>query len=201
MLKLTFPPGQSTGWHRHTIPVFAYVMKGNLTVEFENGKTLQFPENSSFSEVIGTYHSGSNRGDTDLVLLAVYLGEKGKKLSEPMEHHASPHFLNGTWIPVQEEIGGTTLPKEAFGNQKLVIADSTYTLTAESVDRGVVTYGDGKMDIYGNDGVNTGKHFMAIYSFENEKLTVCYNLAGDRYPESFATAGKPTYFLCTFRKE
>ncbi len=83
MLKLTIPPGQSTGWHKHEFPVFAYVMKGILTVEFEDGKTRTFPENSSFSEVININHNGSNQGKKDLVLLAIYLGEKGKKLSIP----------------------------------------------------------------------------------------------------------------------
>ena len=30
VLKITFKPGQSTGWHKHDFPVFAYVMKGEL---------------------------------------------------------------------------------------------------------------------------------------------------------------------------
>ena len=81
MLKITLAPGKSTGWHEHNIPVFAYVLKGTLTVELENNKTLQFSENSSFAEVIHTVHRGINYGKGDLVLLAVYLGEKGKALS------------------------------------------------------------------------------------------------------------------------
>jgi quercetin dioxygenase-like cupin family protein len=81
MLKITIPPGKSTGWHEHNIPVFAYVLKGTLTVEFENQKTLKFSENSSFSEVIDTVHRGINREQGDLVLFAIYLGIKGKPLS------------------------------------------------------------------------------------------------------------------------
>ena len=57
------------------------------------------------------------------------------------------------------------------------------------------------MDIYGKEGVNTGKHFTAIYQFENGKLTVCYNLSGDSYPETFETKGKPMFFLSVFNKE
>lgn len=85
MLKITIPPGKTTGWHEHDFPVFAYVLKGTLTVEFENGKTLKFNENSSFSEVVHTGHMGINRESTDLVLLAFYLGEKGKALSKKKE--------------------------------------------------------------------------------------------------------------------
>jgi hypothetical protein len=49
--------------------------------------------------------------------------------------------------------------------------------------------------------VNTGKHFTAIYKYENEELTICYNLAGDSYPQSFDSKGKPMYFLAVFKKQ
>jgi quercetin dioxygenase-like cupin family protein len=81
MLKITIPSGKTTGWHEHTIPVFAYVLKGTLTVEFEGNRVVQFKENSSFAEVIHTQHRGINKESGDLVLLAIYLGEKGKPLS------------------------------------------------------------------------------------------------------------------------
>ncbi len=81
MLKITIPPGKTTGWHEHNIPVFAYVLKGTLTVELDGNKVLKFSENSSFSEVIHTAHRGINKESGDLVLLAIYLGEKGKPLS------------------------------------------------------------------------------------------------------------------------
>jgi uncharacterized protein (TIGR03067 family) len=109
--------------------------------------------------------------------------------------------LNGTWIPVKQEMGGKSLPKAAFESQKLIISDSNYTVIAESVDKGVVKYKDDKMDIYGKDGVNAGKHFTAIYKYENEELTVCYNLAGDSYPQVFETKAKTLLFLSVFKKE
>lgn len=79
--KVTIPPGESTGWHKHDIPVFAYVVKGTLTVEMENKKAMHFPENSSFSEVLNTFHNGRNDGKEEVVLLAFYLGGVGKELS------------------------------------------------------------------------------------------------------------------------
>ena len=57
------------------------------------------------------------------------------------------------------------------------------------------------MDIYGKDGVNAGRHFMAIYKIENGELSVCYNLAGNGYPEAFETTSKPMLFLSVFKKE
>jgi uncharacterized protein (TIGR03067 family) len=109
--------------------------------------------------------------------------------------------LNGAWVPIKQEMGGKLLPKADFENQKLIISDSTYTFTAEGVDKGVLKYGDGKMDIYGKEGVNTGKHFTAIYKYENEELTICYNLLGDSYPEAFETKSKPLLFISVFKKE
>ncbi len=114
---------------------------------------------------------------------------------------AKLNFLNATWVPIKQEIGGTSLPKAVFETQKLIISDSNYTFIAESIDKGVVKYMVDKMDIYGQQGVNAGKHFTAIYKFENEQLSICYNLAGDSYPQTFETKGKPMYFLSIFKKE
>jgi uncharacterized protein (TIGR03067 family) len=109
--------------------------------------------------------------------------------------------LNGTWAPVQQEMGGNAIPKAGFEKQRLIIKDSTYQFSAESVDKGIVQYNGDKMDIYGKEGVNTGKHFTAIYKYENGQLTICYNLKGDSYPEAFETKGHPLFFLCVFQKE
>src|ERR1700749_575288 len=79
-----------------------------------------------------------------------------KKANDPT------YALNGSWVPVKEEIAGNALPSASFKTQKLVMLDSNYTFTAESVDKGVAKYADGKMDIYGKEGVNAGKHFMCI---------------------------------------
>ncbi len=108
--------------------------------------------------------------------------------------------LNGIWIPVKQEIGGKELPKAIYETQKLVISDSNYTVVAESVDKGIVHYNGDKMDIYGKDGINKGKHFTAIYKIENGELTVCYNLLGTIYPTSFDTKGKPMHFMSVFKK-
>lgn len=108
--------------------------------------------------------------------------------------------LNGTWLPVTQEMGGKPLPKAFFENQQLIISDSNYTVVAESIDKGVVKYSNDKMDIYGKEGVNAGKHFTAIYKCENGQLTVCYNLSVSGYPEAFETKTNPMYFLSVFKK-
>jgi len=108
--------------------------------------------------------------------------------------------LNGTWLPTAQEFGGTVLPKGSFETQQLIINDSTYIFSAESLDKGTLSYQDGKMDIYGKEGVNTGKHFSALYKLENDELTICYNLSGNGYPEVFSTKGKPMFFLSVYKR-
>ena len=121
--------------------------------------------------------------------------------SSTIDVTAQTNKLNGSWVPVKREINGNELPPTTFEKQKLIINDTAYTFIAESVDKGIISYKDGKMDIYGKDGVNAGRHITTIYKFENDQLVICYNLAGDKYPESYETKGKPTYFLATFKKE
>lgn len=76
MYKITLPAGKETGWHKHDVPVFAYVVKGTITVEIEGGKKFTYTPNSTIAEVINTMHNGSNLGKEDVVLIATYIGEK-----------------------------------------------------------------------------------------------------------------------------
>lgn len=132
--------------------------------------------------------------------------KKGKESKQlfPMKRLKSSTMttnkFDGTWMPIEQEIGGNPLPAVAFKDQKLIISDSTYTVIADNVDKGIVKYTGNKMDIYSEEGVNKGKHFTAIYKYENELLTICYNLQGDSYPETFDTKGKPLFFLSVFKK-
>lgn len=113
----------------------------------------------------------------------------------------SRNRFEGTWIPISQELGGQALPAGMLEKQRLILSDSNYTFIAESVDKGVVKYEADKMDIYGREGVNKGKHFTAIYKIENEQLTICYNLTGDSYPTAFETKSKPGLFLSVFKRE
>lgn len=81
VLKITIPPGHSTGWHTHEFPLVAYIQSGTLTVEFENNRSMSFSANSAFAETINTLHNGTNKGTENVVLLAFFMGVEGKPLS------------------------------------------------------------------------------------------------------------------------
>lgn len=85
ILKITMEPGKTTGWHKHEIPVFAYVLEGEITVEIDSNKTTVYGPGSAIAETRNVYHRGINYGKVNVVLLAFYMGEKNKKLSIPKE--------------------------------------------------------------------------------------------------------------------
>ena len=80
-LKVILPPGTETGWHKHTVPGFAYILKGTLTIETESGKNFDFKKGGSFAEVINLDHNGINNGKDTIELIAYFVGEKDKPIT------------------------------------------------------------------------------------------------------------------------
>ncbi len=76
-LLVTIPPGGSTGWHKHPVPVYAYVMEGALTVELKDGRTFLFKQGEAILEVINTLHNGYNPGSVPTTLVVFYTGAVG----------------------------------------------------------------------------------------------------------------------------
>ncbi len=48
---VTLPPGARTGWHRHPVPLFGYMLEGELTVAYEGaGERIYRPGLGVFLE-------------------------------------------------------------------------------------------------------------------------------------------------------
>ena len=69
--------GAETGWHKHQVPVYAYVISGRLSVEIEGGKQLSFAAGEAIIEVVNTLHNGKNMGNEPVKLAVFYLGSAG----------------------------------------------------------------------------------------------------------------------------
>lgn len=76
-MTVDLAPGAETGWHKHPVPVVAYVVSGNLSVELEDGKELSFAAGEAIIEVINTLHNGKNKGIEPVKLAVFYLGAEG----------------------------------------------------------------------------------------------------------------------------
>ena len=77
VMKVEIKPGAETGWHSHPVPLYAYVLEGDLTVEVKGGKTYQFSAGDAIVEFVNIPHNGKNFGATPVVLIAFYTGEIG----------------------------------------------------------------------------------------------------------------------------
>ena len=74
-------PGQETGWHKHGTPMYAYILEGTLTVEYDAGVTKEYPAGTALIEAQGVFHNGTNKGDSQVRVLVVNMGAKGVKNS------------------------------------------------------------------------------------------------------------------------
>lgn len=70
-------PGQESGWHRHKVPTYTYVLEGAVTMEFDNAEVRDLPAGSAFVESIGSWHNVTNKGSVPARLLMVYMGADG----------------------------------------------------------------------------------------------------------------------------
>lgn len=72
-------PGQVTDWHRHDAPLFAFVLEGEVTVDYEALGLRTYRTGDSLLEAFRTYHNGRNSGDKTNRILVVFMGAKGVK--------------------------------------------------------------------------------------------------------------------------
>ncbi len=71
------PPGGDTGWHLHKVPLFAYVLEGEVTVDYGEKGVKVVKAGESILEGIDWPHIGMNKTDEPLRILAVYMGAEG----------------------------------------------------------------------------------------------------------------------------
>jgi len=82
---VTLPPGGQTGWHSHQVPLFGYVLEGELTVDYGSKGTKTYKAGESWMEAMNWPHNGINKGTVPVRLLAVYMGggDKANTVKEP----------------------------------------------------------------------------------------------------------------------
>ena len=81
---VTIPPGGETGWHTHEIPLFAYILDGELTVDYGDKGVKTYKAGNGVLEAIDWPHNGTNKSDVSVRLLAVYMGVDGIANAEPV---------------------------------------------------------------------------------------------------------------------
>jgi quercetin dioxygenase-like cupin family protein len=74
---VTLAPGSHTILHKHGVPLFGYVLEGEITVDYgERGKRT-YHQGEALMEAMDTAHFGADVGSQPVRILTVYMGADG----------------------------------------------------------------------------------------------------------------------------
>lgn len=75
----TLEPGGKSMLHKHGVPLFAYILEGELTVDYGRHGKRVYKQGDSLMEAMNVAHFSTNPTDKPVRLLAVYMGSKKAK--------------------------------------------------------------------------------------------------------------------------
>ncbi len=75
VLRISIAAGEKLAMHKHPVVNVGYLLQGELTVYKKDGKKIQIKEGESLVEVVNTWHYGENTGDSEAVIVVVYVGD------------------------------------------------------------------------------------------------------------------------------
>lgn len=77
MAIVTMQPGRKTGWHRHEAPLAAYMLEGEITVDYGDAGTKTYKTGNALVEEFRSPHAEENSGEDIARILAVFAGAEG----------------------------------------------------------------------------------------------------------------------------
>jgi quercetin dioxygenase-like cupin family protein len=80
-LIVTLEPGEATGWHKHPVPLYAYLLSGQITVDYGEDGIRTYRPGEAFMEALGTWHNGHNAGPESARILLVVMGAAGRQIT------------------------------------------------------------------------------------------------------------------------
>ena len=82
---VTLEPGQKTSVHKHGVRLFAYILEGEISVDYAGYMQRTFRAGEAFMEGVDVPHFGVNSGKQTARLLAVYMGAEGAQNVIPVK--------------------------------------------------------------------------------------------------------------------
>jgi quercetin dioxygenase-like cupin family protein len=76
-LILTMQPGEETGWHTHGVPLFVYMLDGEIQTDYGPKGVRTYKKGDSLLEALTIRHNSTNKGQTPARLLVVFMGAQG----------------------------------------------------------------------------------------------------------------------------
>lgn len=74
---VTIAPNADTKFHRHPAPMFAYMLEGELTVDYGTAGQRVYRQGDAMVEAMDFAHRGMNLGKEIVRILVVYMGAEG----------------------------------------------------------------------------------------------------------------------------
>lgn len=74
---VTVAPGSDAAFHRHPAPLVAYILEGELKVDYGAKGVRTYRQGDALVEAMDVPHRGYNPGTALVKLLAVYIGAEG----------------------------------------------------------------------------------------------------------------------------
>ena len=74
---VTIEPGAETIFHRHPAPMFAYILEGEVTVDYGASGKRVYRKGDALMEAMNVSHRGMNLGTTTVSILSVHMGAEG----------------------------------------------------------------------------------------------------------------------------
>ena len=84
---ITMQPGEETGWHQHDVPMFGYILEGEVTVDYGAKGTHVYRQGDALVEAIDVPHNGRNTGKGEARILSVFMGAEGVPNTEMLPQH------------------------------------------------------------------------------------------------------------------
>ncbi len=82
---VTIPPGNDTGWHLHHVPLFVYILEGEVSVDYGSKGVKVYKKGDSLMEAMNWPHNATNKTDTPVKIMAVYIGSEDEGNAEPAD--------------------------------------------------------------------------------------------------------------------
>ena len=70
-------PAEETGWHKHMVPLHAYIFQGEMNVEYDNSVVHTVSKGDAFVGVTDVWHNTTNTSNKPAVVFVVFMGAEG----------------------------------------------------------------------------------------------------------------------------
>jgi len=75
---IVIEPGQTTDIHSHKVPLYAFILSGELEVDYGSKGKKSFKAGSGFIEALNWCHAGESVGNTPVNIIGMYIGTQAQ---------------------------------------------------------------------------------------------------------------------------